>query len=354
MNPRDYLEQRIKKVVLLEQFPEPGEVFLRQRRVFTLPNKPGLMFILMLVVLFIASTNYSLNLGFALTYVLGGCAWVNTFYGFRNLAYLHLLPGVAPPVFAGEEAQYTLHIVNRRKNHRYAIHIGFADNALAEQTIDIAPESQVSIQLAQATTQRGWQAIPRVRLQTWFPLGMLRVWSTWLPDMAALVYPQPEANPPPLPLTGVVNGEGQGHAGDEDFSGVRAYQNGDALKHLAWKHIARVDLEAGGHLITKQFSGGSASDLLLDFNQLSPHLDLELRLSRMTSWVLTAEAQQRPYAFRLDSIFFAANNGEAHQAACLQALALYGMDQDTYSNPTAVQTETESASMRTTRAGAVA
>lgn len=332
MNPLTYIEQRIKKVVLLEQFPEPGEVFLRQRRVFTLPSKPGFMFLLMLGVLFIASTNYSLNLGFALTYVLGGCAWVNTFYGFRNLAYLHLAAGVAAPVFAGEEAQFTLHLINRRKNHRYALHVGFASAGQAEQTVDIAPDSQVTIQLAQATTRRGLQAIPRVRLQTWFPLGLLRVWSTWLPAVQVLVYPQPEANPPPLPFAGVANQDGQGHAGDEDFSGVRAYQSGDALKHLAWKHIARIDLDAGGNLITKQFSGGSASDLLLDFSQLPAQLDLELRLSRMTSWVLAAEATAMPYAFRLGSSYFPAANGEAHQASCLQALALYGLDAE--QNPT--------------------
>ena len=328
MNPLSYIEQRIKKVVLLEQFPERGEVFLRQRRVFTLPSKPGMMFILMLVVLFIAATNYSLNLGFALTYVLGGCAWVNTFYGFRNLAYLHLSAGIAPPVFAGEEAQFTLHLINRRKNHRYALHVGFASAGHAEQAVDIAPESQITLQLTQATTRRGLQPISRVRLQTWFPLGLLRVWSTWLPDVQVLVYPQPEANPPPLPFAGVANQDGQGHAGDEYFSGVRAYQSGDALKHLAWKHIARIDLDAGGNLITKQFSGGSASDLLLDFAALPRQLDLELRLSRMTSWVLAAEASAMPYAFRLGSTYFPAANGETHRANCLQALALFGVDAD--------------------------
>ena len=165
--------------------------------------------------------------------------------------------------------------------------------------------------------------MPRVRIQTYFPLGLLRAWSTWMPDTQALVFPQPEQFAPPLPVTGAANKDGQGLAGDEDFSGVRVYQAGDAMKHLAWKHIARVDLDAGGSLITKQFSGGSASDVLLDFSSLPSNLDVELRLSRMTSWVLQADATGLAYAFRLGAIEYPAAIGAAHQIDCLSALALY-------------------------------
>ncbi len=318
------LQEKFRRLVFLEHQPESGEVFLKQRRVFTVPSKAGWMFILLLLVLFIASTNYNLNLGFALTFVLGGCAWINAFMGFRNLAYLHLSAGPAAPVFAGEEAQFSLHLINRRKHYRYALHIGFAAKGHPEQAVDIAPHSRSTLQLSYPTLRRGWLPIPRVRLQTWFPLGLLRAWSTWMPDAKVLVFPQPEAFAPPLPLTGAANKDGQGLAGDQDFSGVRVYQDGDALKHLAWKHIARVDLDAGGNLITKQFSGGSASDVLLDFASLPGNLDLELRLSRMTSWVLEADASGLAYAFRLGAADYPAATGDAHRMDCLSALALYG------------------------------
>jgi uncharacterized protein (DUF58 family) len=317
------LADKFRKLVFLEHRPESGEVFLKQRRVFTLPSKAGWMFVLLLLLLFISSTNYNLNLGFALTFVLAGCACINAFLGFRNLAYLHLLAGPAAPVFAGEEAQFTLHLINRRQHYRYALHVGFAAPGHTEQAVDIAPDSRCTLQLSHPTLQRGMMAIPRVRLQTWFPLGLLRAWSTWLPDAQVLVYPQPEAFAPPLPVTGIAGKEGQGHSGDEDFSGVRAYQSGDPLKHLAWKHIARIDLDAGGSLITKQFSGGSASDILLDFGSLPANLDLELRLSRMTSWVIAADASGLAYAFKLGALHLDAASNEPHRLACLRALALH-------------------------------
>ena len=312
-----------RQLVFLEHKPETGEVFLKQRRVFTLPSKAGWMFILLLLILFLSSTNYSLSLGFALTFVLTAVAVVNAFLGFRNLAYLHLLAGPAQPVFAGEDTRYTLFLINRKSHQRYALWVGFTEKGAISKALDIAPMSQTSVELSYPTNKRGMQAIPRVKIETWFPLGLLRAWSTWLPDSQALIYPRPEENAPPLPISGIVSNDVQGHAGDEDFAGVRAYQAGDQLKHLAWKQIARIDLLAGGQLVTKQFTGGSGSDVVLDFSKLPKYMDQEDKLSRMTSWVIEAERLAIPYGFRLGSTEYLASNGPAHQEACLRALALF-------------------------------
>ncbi|MFZ6657382.1 DUF58 domain-containing protein [Undibacterium sp. TJN19] len=319
------IKTRLRKLIFLEHKPESGEVFLKQRRVFTLPSKAGWAFVVLLMILFIGATNYNLNLGFALTYVLGGIGMVNNFFSFRNLAYLHLAAGSARSVFAGEETEYTVYLINRTARQRFAIWVGFAEQGHPEKAVDIAANSQVAVQLSYPTTVRGWQAIPRIRLQTWFPLGLLRAWSTWLPDAQTLVYPQPELNPPPLPLSGKAKNEIQGHAGEEDFAGVRAYQSGDPLKHLAWKQIARVETGLGGQLITKQFSGGSGSDVMLDFAALPRNMDTELKLSRMTSWVLEADQHGMMYGFRLGHIDFLPAQGPEHCDACLRALALYEM-----------------------------
>src|ERR1700739_1992293 len=83
--------------------PEPGEVFLKQRRVFIVPSQAGLSLAVMLVVLFIGSVNYTLGLGFVLTFLLASCGVVDMHLTFRNLAHLYLKAGHASTVFAGEE-----------------------------------------------------------------------------------------------------------------------------------------------------------------------------------------------------------------------------------------------------------
>lgn len=301
---------------------EQGEICLNQRRVFIVPTRPGLIFGLMLVVLFISSINYNLSLGFALTFLLAACAVIDMHLTFRNLAHLYLRPGRAQPVFAGEDAQFELHLTNRRKHDRYAIWLAFIGDDLPDvsHVADIAADTSNSIVLTAPTLERGWLAAPRIRLQTRFPLGLLRAWSYWQPAMRVLVYPQPEENGPPLPVIDGEKEDGRGGVGHDDFAGIRAYQAGDSIRHLAWRQIARID---GGALVTKHFEGGATSELSLDYAKLPRAMDVELKLSRMTRWVMTAEIRGLPYAFRLGSTHFPPAVGPAHQAACLGALALY-------------------------------
>ena len=304
---------------------EPGEVFLHQRRVFILPTKAGIGFGALLIVLLIGATNYNLSLGFALVFALASCAVVDMVLTYKNLGQLHLNPGRAQPVFAGEDAQFELTIVNRTGLDRYALWVDFIDAGEARYVADAMAESSAALLLSAPSAQRGYLAAPRVRLATRFPLGLFRAWSYWQPDARALVYPFPEDGAPPLPMAGAAADQGSGHAGFEDFAGIRSYQAGDSLRHMAWRQIARLDPALGGQLVTKHFEGGAAEELVLDFDAIPVTLDLELRLSRMTRWVLDAEQRALPYGFRMHGVDFPAAVGAAHQAACLGALALCGM-----------------------------
>ena len=305
---------------------DAGEVVLSQRRVFILPTRAGIGFAVLLLVLLIGSINYSLGLGFALTFLALSCALVDMFFTYRNLAHLALQQGRVPAVFAGQEAQFELHVANRTALARYGVWIDFSDasnKGEPRHAADIAAHGSASVLLGVPTSTRGWLQPARVVLSTRFPLGLFRAWSTWRPAARALVYPRPEEGAPPLPVSG--NAVGSGRAGgNDDFAGVRSYQAGDSPRQLAWRQIARLDPALGGQLVTKHFEGGVGDELLLDFAQLPAQLDLELRLSRMTRWVLDAEQRALPYAFRLGAIRYDAGNGAAHQAACLRALALYG------------------------------
>jgi uncharacterized protein (DUF58 family) len=312
---------------------EPGEVVLNQRRVFILPSRAGLGFGALLAVMFVGSINYNLSLGFGLTFLIAACAVVDMHLTFRNLAYLHLSAGRAAPVFVGQDVQFEMHLTNRRRHDRFAIWIGFQSDdpspalrRLARQrfrAVDVAAQNATMIVLSAQAVKRGWLPAPRVRLSTQFPLGLLRAWSYWRPQVRALVYPRPETDAPPLPLAGVARADGAGSAGTDDFAGIRVYRPGDPLRQLAWRQIARIDVESGGTLVTKQFEGGSASELVLDFEQLPRSLPLETRLSRMTHWVLEAESRQLAYGFRLGATQLDPALGPSQQESCLRALALY-------------------------------
>jgi len=178
--------------------------------------------------------------------------------------------------------------------------------------------------LSTATEQRGWLTATRIRLLTRFPLGLFRAWSYWRPDLKVLVYPFPETGAPPLPMSGAASEDGHGTVGLDNFAGIRSYQPGDPMRHLAWRQIARHDPALGGQMVTKHFDGGAVAELRLDFADLPYQMELEHKLSRMTRWVLEAEQRALPYAFRLGHHELGPALGQAHRAACLRALALYG------------------------------
>ena len=304
---------------------------LTMRRVYVLPTRAGIAYGLLLVLMLVGAINYTLGLGFALTFFAGACAIADMVLTVKNLAGLRLAAGRAAPVFAGEEAQFELTLHNDGSTDRPAIRIGFHPPGTPRRTeapnaVDVPAGADAAVVLTAPTQRRGWLPAPPVRLTTRFPLGLFGAWSNWQPDLRVLVYPFPEPQAPPLPMRGAADAEGHGAVGLDNFAGIRSYQPGDPMRHLAWRQIARLQPLDGGQLVTKHFDGGAVAELMLDFAELSVFVDVELRLARMTRWVLEAEARALPYAFRLDRHDFPAALGDAHRAACLRALALHGQE----------------------------
>ena len=302
---------------------------LTMRRVYVLPTRAGVAYAVLLLLMLIGAINYTLGLGFALTFFAGACGVADMVLTVRNMAGLRLTTGRAQPVFAGADAQFEVLLHNDGTADRYAVRLGFHPSGTPRtmalpHAVDVPAGAHTAVVLTAPAPQRGWLPAPPVRLATRFPLGLFGAWSNWQPDLRVLVYPFPEADAPPLPLHGAASAEGHGTVGLDNFAGIRSYQPGDPMRHLAWRQIARLGPLDGGQLVTKQFDGGAVAELLLDFAELSPMLDVELRLARMTQWVLDAEGRALPYAFRLGHLHYAAALGDAHRAACLRALALYG------------------------------
>jgi uncharacterized protein (DUF58 family) len=106
--------------------------------------------------------------------------------------------------------------------------------------------------------------------------------------------------------------------GNDDFAGLRGYHASDSPRHVAWKAVARTD-----DMLTKQFAGEGGVELWLDWQLLPAGYSVETRLSRLSGWVVEAERGGALYGLRLPGVEFPPSRGDAHRAACLQALALF-------------------------------
>ena len=289
---------------------------IEHQRIYILPTGRGWAFLLVLLIMLVASINYSLSLGYALSFLLTGLFTATLLHTYRNLAGLSLLQVDTGTTFCGEALPFKLHLQNTSRFDRSGIRVHTASH---DAGIDINAGDNVSVDLLLSTQMRGRQALGRLTLRSDFPLGLWTTWSYIHTSAEGLVFPQPEANPPPLPVDrNDAKAMAMHHASQGDVAGLRSYQPGDPLASVAWKTAARGQ---GLHVRTFEDNhGGKQTRLTLTS---TAEVNLEAQLSRMTAWVLHAEAGQFDYSIEIPDHAQAHAHGPAQQLAALTAFAIY-------------------------------
>ena len=297
--------------------PETGVIVLVQRRVFILPTQHGLVFAAGVLVMIIGSINYTLGLGFVLAFLLTALGVNGMIYTFRNLANLRVSRGRAQPVFAGNDAQFTVHIENSGAASRYAV--GLTKDRKSATFVDLPANTVTAAAIGIPAPRRGILRPGRLTLFTRYPLGLYYAWAYLELDMQCVVYPRPADPAMPLPRAAASAGTGAEHgSGQEDFSGLRQFHVGDSPRHVAWKAAAR---DQG--LLTKLFSGRADTELWLDWERLPPQMSVEERLSHLARWVVDAHQAGLAYGLRLPGETVDVAAGEAQRERCLEVLALF-------------------------------
>lgn len=314
-NPLRRVRQRIRQW-WEARLPLSDTLTLTQRNVYILPTRAGLMLGTTVLLLLLASINYQLNLGYLLTFLLAGCALVGMHVGHATLRGLQLRLLPAEPQFLGASTALTIELASTRRRPRHGIAASLLETRHWAY-VDVPAGGSAQVHVAFAPVRRGLQRVPTLTLETRFPLGTFRVWTVWRPAAQVLVYPRPEAHPPPLPL-GEPNAGGamasQAHAVGE-YDGVRGYRRGDPLKLVVWKKAAKT-----GELVSRDSQQAQRHALWLDL-AAAGGADREQRLARLCAWVLQAHQLDLEYGLRLPGIELRPASGEAHKRRCLEALA---------------------------------
>ena len=296
------------------------QIVLGQRNLFIFPSLSGLSFLLLLALLWVMGTNYenTLILGFMLlllsVFILG------ILHTYNNLAGLSLSVADVQPVFVGENADFRLQIAQKPGLDKgKALELGWKAGPSTHATL-IKAELEVSLWLA--CNKRGWQRPGRLKVQSVFPLGIIRCW-TWLDlDAKVLVYPLPI--PSERAPWQSAEGELDAHfaaSGSDDFIGLDAYQPGQSLRRISWKHYAR-----GQGLLLKEFADPQGQAQALDWAFFAG-MDVENRLSRLCYWVIFLHQKGLPFSLTMPGVDIEMGQGDGHRDRCLYALAVFGQEQ---------------------------
>lgn len=290
-------------------------ISISRRRIYILPTRFGFMLGAILAAMLVAGLNYNNNLALAFAFLISSMALVTMHHCNRNMLQLSIDATTEVDAFAGREAMLEFELRNGSSIDRRDIEIRCMGGVGMDS---VAAGESATIEVTAPVAQRGVTRISQFELRSRFPFGWFYSWTYVQGSITVYVAPAPIGN------RALTSGAAHGAAshsearGDEDFSGLRAYQPGVPLKHMAWKVLAR-----GGEPVVRSYSSLAAQPEWLDWAMLDG-LDTEARLSQLCLWVLESDAAQRPYGLRIPGKELAPSGGAAHRFGCLRALAAFG------------------------------
>ena len=290
-------------------------VRISRRRIYILPTRFGMMLSVIVAAMLIAGLNYNSNLGLAFAFLVASLTIVTMHHCNRNL--LGILVDVTTEIdaFAGGEAAMEFVLRNDSKVDRPDVEIRVG-TAAGVGRAGAHGDGLVSVNVP--APRRGLERIDQFELRTRYPFGWFYAWTYVQTPVTIFVAPTP-AGSRGLPST---RESGLGTAaearGDEDFAGLRAYQAGVPLKHMAWKSLAR-----GGEPAVRTYTGRAGQPEWLEWAALEG-LDTEARLAQLCLWVLESDMLKQLYGLRIPGTEIVPSGGIAHRFACLRALAAYG------------------------------
>lgn len=308
--------------ILYRQRTDASPFHLAQHRIYVLPTRRGWAFLATLLLMLLTAMNYSLSLGYGLTFLLFGLFCATLIHTFRNLARLQIEPSGDPRAFLGEPISYSFRVTNLSNLPRQQVVVltGKSTGVIR----DLAPLGSTTVSVSCDTERRGRRALGRFTVTTDFPLGIWRAWAVIRFDYSGLVYPRPEGSAPPLPLSGdagmpLPEGTLAKLAADAEIDGLREYQRGDSPRAIAWKAVAR-----GAGWYSKRLAGDETGFWAsLRWSETPGTLDTESRLSRLTAWVLQANRRCIPFTMELPGHHVPLGQGPDHLDRALALLALH-------------------------------
>jgi uncharacterized protein (DUF58 family) len=309
--------QRRLDAWLQRRLPPGRQVTLNQSRIFIVPTRQGLLMLGLAIVVLLLAINFESSLNYALGFWLIAMLWAAVHLTYRNLSGLVVQAETASLVQAGENATYSLMLSSPRRRYRGPVEVRHQDWGQAVVEMD---GTDTELTLSRPTERRGRQPLPRFRLESRYPFGLVVAWSYIKMDLDAWAYPEP-VEQTLMQASADQEGEaGNDHfvqTGTEDFHSLREYQSGDSLHRLHWPSFARDEL------VVKHFVDYQAADQWLDWNAL-PGIATELRLSALAWHMNRCQQQDRPFGLRLPDLDIEPDKGARHLEHCRRVLAEFG------------------------------
>lgn len=295
------------------------EFVIGRRQLYILPTRVGWYFSFILLALFAIAVKYDNQAAFMMLFVLVAIGVIGMHHTHNNVIGLEFFSAPAKPIFLGETARFPVQIKNHSNKARQAIWLICAGY---HRVFDLDINGKQKLMLELPTVKRGYLSCPQITLSSQFPLGIFFCWSKRHESkQRCIVYPQPLnliAFPDSDDNSTQTQSNASMNANAEDYSGMKAYQEGDRPRDIHWPSLAKTH-----KLVTIQHEDKSSRSVNLSWFSLPAHLSLEDRLSQLCFWVIDAEQAGSRYQLEMPNHTIQFGNGSSHFNECLSVLALW-------------------------------
>ncbi len=178
-------------------------------------------------------------------------------------------------------------------------------------------DGQMLVKLPIIAPKRGQVVLPRLKIISTYPLGIMQAWGYGYFKSVGFAYPSP------LPMAWeqsqyAIGAEElnstQYRTGQDDFDRLDSYVQGESLSRVSWTHMAR------GIMLTKHFGDPVGSQWRLDYADMSAshHED---KLSQLAYLVLQMKDSEQPFVLALPHSVTPMGVGDVFINECLLRLA---------------------------------
>lgn len=305
------------------RLPPQRSIHLNHHNIFIFPTRAGFGYLGFIFLLLLVAINFENSAVYSLTFLLGGIFAVSILHTFGNLLNLKLTGTQSEHAFSGRDAIFEVLLAAKGRRH-LGVQLSWQDKV--SERIDISKQEEKRLALRYRTGLRGYCNPGRLKVESAYPLGLIRAW-TWIDlNLQTIVYPYPDSNAGSPSTTMVLHDLGNlERSGSDDFFGLRSYAIGDSAKSIAWKNYAKTS-----QLSSKQFVDYIDERMWLDWD--AAHGDDEQRLMQLCHWAIAAESGHNEYGLRLPEKKILPGRGRAHLRSVLTELAIYNLPEQSASN----------------------
>lgn len=292
---------------LARRFQMTEQKILKQKDVLVFIYQQGYLYLVLILITFIAGINYANNLILGFCFLVSAVLCMSFYLSFKQLHQL-VIKIVMPEVGrVGQDLSIQFIIQQEQAITRY-LHLRYAGQLIPI----LLQQKQQQFILPVWPDRRGRFQLERLQLYSTYPFGLVRAWSyfyvqqqSWIAPQALLFENETSAQ---LLLE-------QAQDMDE-FQELRDFKTGDSYHAVSWKQAAR-----GQGLYIKVFESYPEQNRIDICYEHMPSSQHEEKLGLMMGLVEQCEQQQCPYRLVLPQAELAYGVGEAQFQQAQKRLA---------------------------------